>query len=87
MFETYVSWPNVSNLTDLIRHSFPPEVDWEPPHDGDAEDGEEDGDDDVDPDEVVVALQVGDGRVPELVGVRPLPLAALNDDGIRIISG
>ena len=54
-----------------------PEVDREPPHDGDAEDGEENGDGDVDPNEVVVALQVRDGGVAKVVGHAPLALAAL----------
>ena len=63
--------------TDAVLVVLEPEVDREPPHDGDAEDGEEDGDDDVDPDEVVVALQVGDGRVAKVVGGAPAALAAL----------
>ena len=71
-------WTSLNIVPDAVLVVLQPQVDGESPHDCDPEDGKEDGDDDVYPDEVVVALQVRDGRVAKVVGGAPSTLAALH---------
>ena len=64
------NWTQPDALLLLIE----PQIDGEPPHDEDAEDSEEYCGDDVNPNEVVVALKVRDGRVGKVGRGSPIRL-------------